>query len=94
MHNALVGSNLRDKIKLITSGKVTTGFNIASKIALGADLCNSARGMLFSLGCIQALRCNSNHCPTGITSNNPDLMVGLDVTDKSVRIQLELQRGE
>ena len=86
VHNALVGTHLRDQIKLIVSGKVTTGFNIASKIALGADLCNSARGMLFSLGCIQALRCNSNNCPTGIATQRPDLTVGLDVTDKSVRV--------
>lgn len=86
VHNALVGANLRDKIKLIVSGKITTGFNIASKIALGADLCNSARGMLFSLGCIQALRCNSNHCPTGVATQNPALVAGLDVTDKSQRV--------
>ena len=86
VHNALVGTGLRDKIKLIVSGKITTGFNIANKIAIGADLCNSARGMLFSLGCIQALRCNSNTCPTGIATQNKNLTVGLDVTDKSVRV--------
>ena len=86
VHNALVGSGLRDRIKIIASGKVTKGFHIASKIAIGADLCNSARGMLFSLGCIQALRCNSNKCPTGIATQRPDLVVGLDVTDKSVRV--------
>ncbi len=86
VHNALVGAKIRQKIKIIVSGKITTGFAMASKIALGADLCNSARGMLFSLGCIQALRCNSNHCPTGIATQNPDLVVGLDVTDKSTRV--------
>lgn len=86
VHNALVGTGLRDKIKLIVSGKVITGFNILSKIALGADLCNSARGMMFALGCIQALRCNSNHCPTGVATQNVGLMNGLDPTDKSIRV--------
>ena len=86
VHNALVGTGLREKIKLIVSGKVTTGFHIANKIAIGADLCNSARGMLFSMGCIQALRCNSNRCPTGIATQDPNLVVGLDVTDKTVRV--------
>jgi hypothetical protein len=54
-------------------------------IALGADLCNSARGMMLALGCIQSLRCNSNHCPTGVTTQDPALVYGLDVTDKSQR---------
>lgn len=86
VHNALVGTNLRQHIRLIVSGKITTGFDIARKIALGADMCNSARGMLFSLGCIQALRCNSNKCPTGVATQDPSLVVGLDVSDKRVRV--------
>src|SRR5206468_4009438 len=52
IHNSLVGIGVRDQIKLICSGKITTGFAIASKLALGADLCNSARGMMFAIGCI------------------------------------------
>lgn len=86
VHNSLVGTNLRDHIRIIATGKITTGFDIAKKIAQGADLCNSARGMLFALGCIQALRCNANNCPTGIATQDPSLSVGLDVTDKSVRV--------
>ena len=86
VHNALVGTKTRDKIRIIASGKVLTGFNVASKIALGADMCNSARGMMFALGCIQALRCNSNHCPTGVATQDPELVRGLDVVDKSVRV--------
>ncbi len=86
IHNALVGINARNKIKLIASGKITTGFAIAQKIALGADLCNSARGMMFALGCIQALRCNSNTCPTGVATQKPELIAGLDVNDKSYRV--------
>ncbi len=71
VHNCLVGVKLRDKIHLIASGKVANGFDMVSKIALGADMCNIARPMLFALGCIQALRCHTNTCPTGITTQNP-----------------------
>ena len=86
VQNALVGVGLRDKIKLIASGKVITGFDIAAKLSLGADVCNSARGMMFAIGCIQALRCNTNQCPTGVATQDPRLVEGLDVTDKSVRV--------
>ena len=86
IHNALTGSGLRDRIKLIASGKVTTGVQLFSKLALGADLCNSARGMLFSLGCIQALRCNTNTCPTGVATQDPALVKGLVVADKFERV--------
>lgn len=77
---------IRNHIKLIASGKVMTGFNIFEKLAIGADLCNSARGMMFALGCIQAYRCNTNKCPTGIATNNPSLEAGLDISEKSVRV--------
>jgi glutamate synthase domain-containing protein 2 len=86
VHNALIGVNLRDQVKIIASGKISTGINIFSKLALGADLCNSARGMLFSLGCIQALRCNSNTCPTGVATQDPELVKGLVVQDKFERV--------
>lgn len=86
IHNALSGVGLRGEIRLIAAGKITTGFNIASKMALGADLCNSARGMMFALGCIQALRCNSNSCPTGVATQNPGLSRGLHVPDKAQRV--------
>ncbi len=87
VHNSLVGFGVREKIKIIASGKVTTGIDLVSKLALGADMCNSARGMMLALGCIQALRCNSNSCPVGITTNNPELVSGLDVEIKSKRVQ-------
>ncbi len=86
VHNSLVGAGLRDKIRIIAAGKITTGLHIAKKVALGADMCNSARGMMFALGCIQALRCNSNHCPTGVATQDPHLVKGLHVGDKSVRV--------
>jgi len=86
IHSSLVGAGVRDQIRIIAAGKITTGFHIAKKIALGADLCNSARGMLFALGCIQALRCNSNTCPTGVATQDPALVKGLHVGDKARRV--------
>ncbi|MCB9765664.1 MAG: FMN-binding glutamate synthase family protein [Alphaproteobacteria bacterium] len=86
VHGALVGIGLRDRIKIIASGRVLDGFDMAVRIALGADLCYSARGMMFSLGCIQALRCNNNTCPTGVATQDPRLVRGLVVEDKRVRV--------
>lgn len=86
VHYALVGADLRNSMRLVASGKVNTGYQIATKLALGADMCNAARAMMFALGCIQALRCNTNKCPTGITTNDPALTVGLVVKDKAPRV--------
>ena len=86
VHNALVGANLREHVRLVASAKVNTGFQIATKIALGADMCNAARAMMFALGCIQALRCNTNKCPTGVATQDPELVRGLHVGDKSTRV--------
>jgi len=86
VHNALVGFSLRKKVHLISSGKVTSGFEIVKQLALGADMVNSARGMMMALGCIQALRCNSNHCPVGVTTQNPQLVAGLVPEDKSRKV--------
>lgn len=86
IHNCLTGFGLREKIKIFNSGKVTTGFEMVKRIALGADVIYSGRGMLLSLGCIQALRCNTNQCPTGVATQNPDLVAGLVVSDKRKRV--------
>ena len=86
VNKTLVGLNIRDKIRVIGSGKIISGFSILHAIALGADMCNSARGFMFSLGCIQALRCHNNECPTGVATQNKMLMKGLVVTDKSDRV--------
>jgi glutamate synthase domain-containing protein 2 len=86
VNNILVGAGIRDKIKIICSGRVTSGFTVVRNIALGADLCNSARTMLFALGCVQALKCNTNRCPTGITTQDKELQKGLNVESKSVRV--------
>ena len=87
VHNALTGIGLRDRISIVASGKILTGFHMVRAVALGADLCVSARGMMFALGCIQALRCNSDNCPTGITTQNPALVHGLHVADKAERVE-------
>lgn len=86
VNRTLKNFNLRDKIKIIASGKVLTSLDILRAIAMGADLCNNARGFMFALGCIQALRCNTNDCPTGVATQDKMLIKGLDVTDKSERV--------
>ena len=77
---------LRDEIKLVAAGKIITGVDILKAISLGADMCYSARGMMFALGCIQALQCDSGRCPVGIATQDKNLYSGLDVTDKRVRV--------
>ena len=77
---------LRDRIKVISSGKLVTPAEVAWALCAGADCVVSARGFMFALGCIQALQCHKNTCPTGITTHDPRLQKGLDVTDKSRRV--------
>lgn len=77
---------LKDEIRVITSGKIVDGFDIFKALCLGADLCNSARAMMLALGCIQALECHKNTCPTGVATNNPNLSRGLVVEDKWKRV--------
>lgn len=86
VYDALNGFGLKDQIKIICSGKVITGFDIIRNLSLGADLCNSARGMMFALGCIQALECHANTCPTGVATQDSELMKGLVPEEKSVRV--------
>jgi len=86
VHNTLVGAGVRDRVTLIASGKIVTGFSMVRVLSLGADVCNAARGFMFSLGCIQALKCNTNRCPSGVATMEPRLMSGLDPTLKSVRV--------
>ena len=84
--DCLTGFDIRDKIKLIASGKIITAFQLAKNLSLGADLCNSARGMMLALGCVQSLSCNTNKCPTGIATQDKKLAKGLDVEDKFERV--------
>jgi glutamate synthase domain-containing protein 2 len=84
--NALREAGLREEIKVIASGKVITGADLAIMIALGADLCQGARGFMLSIGCIHALKCNTNHCPAGIATHNPWLERGLVMHEKVPRV--------
>ncbi len=77
---------LRSRIKIFVSGKMVTPSGAAAALCLGADCVNTARGFMFALGCIQALQCNKNTCPTGITTHDRDLQKGLDPADKAVRV--------
>jgi glutamate synthase domain-containing protein 2 len=86
VHNILCGFGLRDEIKIIASGKILSGFHLVRAIALGADACNSARAMMMAVGCIQALVCNTNRCPTGVATQDPGLSNGLVVNDKKQRV--------
>lgn len=86
IHDALIEFNIRQHIKLIASGKIMSGFQIVRAIALGADICTSARGMMMSMGCIQALQCHKNTCPTGIATQDPSLRHGLVASHKFRRV--------
>ena len=86
VHNTLVGTNLREDIAIGAAGKITSAFNIARTLALGADWCNAARGYMFALGCIQALNCHTGRCPSGIATQDPRRGSKLDVPLKSERV--------
>lgn len=86
VHNALVGVNLRDKIRIICNGKVTNGFDLLTNIALGADMCGAARAMMLATGCLQTKLCNTNMCPTGITTQSKRLQYGLVVDEKKYHV--------
>jgi glutamate synthase domain-containing protein 2 len=86
VHNCLVGSGLRDKIRVISSGKTATGFDIVTKLAIGADIVNAARTMMLALGCIQSQSCNTNKCPTGIATQDPVRGRALDIESRHLRV--------
>jgi glutamate synthase domain-containing protein 2 len=83
----LIEHGLKERIKVIASGKMITAPKAAWALCLGADFINSARGYMFALGCIQAMQCNKNTCPTGVTTHNPRLQKGLDPIDKAERVR-------
>jgi glutamate synthase domain-containing protein 2 len=84
--DVLIGFDLKKDIRVIASGKVFTGFHLVKNLAVGADICNSARGMMIALGCVQSLVCNTNRCPTGIATQDQQLSKGLVVADKAQRV--------
>jgi glutamate synthase domain-containing protein 2 len=86
VHNTLVGLNLRDRVRIGASGKIITAFDIARALALGADWCNSARGFMFSIGCIQSQSCHTDRCPTGVATQDATRQRAIVVPDKAERV--------
>lgn len=86
VHNALLGINVREKIKIGASGQIVTGFGMSLNMALGADWCNSARGFMFALGCVQSQRCHTDQCPTGIATQDPKRQRGLVIDQKAPHV--------
>jgi len=86
VYDALIGYDLKKDIKLKSSGKIVSGFHMFKAMALGADICYSARAMMMAVGCIQVLECNHNTCPTGVATQNLELVAGLNVEDKKERV--------
>ena len=86
VYDALIGYDLKKDIKLISSGKIVSGFHMFKAMALGVDICYSVRAMMMAVGCIQVLECNHNICPTGVATQNLELVAGLNVEDKKERV--------
>jgi glutamate synthase domain-containing protein 2 len=92
LHNALVGTGLRDRVKIGASGKVSSGSDIVKRLMQGADYTNAARAMMFAVGCIQAQKCHTNLCPVGVATQDARRARALDVADKSERVE-QFQRA-
>ncbi|MDX8351662.1 FMN-binding glutamate synthase family protein [Cognatiyoonia sp. IB215182] len=86
VHNTLRGAGIRDEVKIGAAGKIVSAFDIARALSLGADWCNSARGYMFAIGCIQAQACHTNHCPVGVTTQDPLRQKALNVDNKYKRV--------
>ena len=86
IHQVLTGAGLRKQIKIISAGHTATGFDMLEKIIVGADTVNAARSMMMALGCVQAKSCNTNHCPTGVATQNPARARAIDVPQKAIRV--------
>ncbi|KEJ90836.1 FMN-binding glutamate synthase family protein [Sulfitobacter donghicola] len=86
VHNTLRGAGIRDEIKIGAAGKIISAFDIARALALGADWCNSARGFMFAIGCIQAQACHTNHCPVGVATQDPTRAQALNPVHKAERV--------
>ncbi len=86
VHNALIGAGLRERVMLGASGKIVTAFDMTRAFALGADWCNSARGFMFAIGCIQSQSCHTDKCPTGVATQDPSRQRALVVPDKAQRV--------
>jgi glutamate synthase domain-containing protein 2 len=85
--NCLVGSGLRDRIRIGAAGRIVTAFDMARTIAIGADWCNSARGFMFAVGCIQSQSCHTDHCPTGVATQSQQRQKAIIVPQKAERVR-------
>jgi len=86
VHNTLVGLDLRGRIRIGAAGKITSAYELARIIALGADWANAARGFMFAIGCIQSQNCHTDRCPTGVATQDPLRQKALDVDTKAMRV--------
>ena len=86
VHNTLVGAGLRKRVRIGAAGRIVSAFDIVVALAIGADWCNAARGFMFALGCIQSLSCHTNHCPTGVATQDKTRQRALVVPDKAERV--------
>ena len=86
VHSTLTGANLRDRVKIGVSGKITSAFDMARVMAMGADWCNAARGFMFAVGCIQSQHCHTDRCPTGVATQDPARQRAIVVPDKAERV--------
>ncbi len=86
VHNTLVGLNLRGHIRIGAAGKITSAYELARILALGADWANAARGFMFAIGCIQSQNCHTDRCPTGVATQDPRRQQALDVETKGMRV--------
>jgi glutamate synthase domain-containing protein 2 len=86
VHSSLVGVGLRDQIRIGVAGKIVSAFDIMRALVIGADWCNSARGFMFAIGCIQSRSCHTDHCPTGVATQDRLRQGALNPMDKSERV--------
>ena len=86
VHHALIGVGVRERVRIGVAGQIVTAFDMARALALGADWCNSARGFMFALGCIQSQSCHTDHCPTGVATQDASRARALVVSDKALRV--------
>lgn len=86
VHNTLIGTGLRERIRIGAAGRIISGFDVARTLAMGADWCNAARGFMFAVGCVQAQACHTGHCPTGVTTQDRRRQRALVVPDKAERV--------
>jgi glutamate synthase domain-containing protein 2 len=86
VHNTLKGAGLREQVKVGVAGRIVSAFDMVSALAIGADWCNSARGFMFAIGCVQSRSCNTNRCPTGVATQDRLRQMGLNVPDKAERV--------